>query len=321
MTTRIIGTGSYAPERIVTNDDLSKFMDTDDEWIRSRSGIRERRISTGESTSDLASKAAELALEHAGVSSEEIDIIIVATSTADYCLPCAACDVQAAIGAVNAVAYDISAACSGFVFALNTVHGFIKSGIYKTGLIIGVDVLSRIMNWSDRGTCVLFGDGGGAAVVRAEETGGIQHMIMGSDGTKGPVLECGSKKVANYLTGIQPQTPYVTMDGKEVFKFAVKKVPSIILQVLEEGGVKIDDIRYFILHQANSRIFESISKRLNISMDRIPMNLDRYANTSAGTIPLILDELNRGGKLNRGDKLVIAGFGAGLTWGATLLEW
>lgn len=320
MTTKILGTGSYVPERIVTNDDLAKIMETSDEWITSRTGIRERRISLGEETSELAVKAAELALKDAGIGAEEIDIIVVATSSPDNCFPSDACQVQAAIGAVGAVAYDISAACSGFIFALNTVHSFIKSGIYKTGLIVGADTLSKLVDWEDRSTCVLFGDGAGAAVVQASENGVIR-MSMGSDGKKGHVLACKARSVGNFLTEGSPELGYMTMDGQEVFKFAVKKVPECIHQVLDESGTDINEVKYFILHQANYRIFESIAKRLKVPVEKMPMNMDRYGNTSGASIPLILDELNKEGKLNRGDKLVLAGFGAGLTWGATLVEW
>lgn len=320
MTTKIIGTGSCAPENIVTNDDLAKIVETNDEWIRTRTGIRERRISVGQGTSELAAEAAKRALENAGVKPEEIDIIVMATSSSDYLFPSGACDVQGAIGAVHATAFDISAACTGFVFALNTVHSFLKAGIYKTGLVIGADVLSKLTDWSDRGTCILFGDGAGAAVVRAEETGLI-HMVMGSDGTRGSVLACQSRSMGNFMTQTKPEPGYMTMDGQEVFKFAVKKVPECILQVLEESGTDIQDIKYFVLHQANARIFDSVAKRLKMPIEKFPMDIDRYGNTSAASVPIMLDELNREGRLEPGDKLVFAGFGGGLTWGATLLEW
>lgn len=320
MTTRIIGTGSYVPELVVTNDDLAKVVDTNDEWIRSRTGIRERRIADHMGTSQMAARAAAEALVNANIPAEEVDIIILATSSPDYCFPNGACEVQAAIGASRAVAFDISAACTGFVFALNTMHGFLKSGLYKTGLVIGADLMSKLTDWSDRGTCVLFGDGAGAVVVRAEDTGLI-HMVMGADGSKGDVLACKARSSDNFSTGKQPELGYMTMDGQEVFKFAVKKVPESIRQVLEESQTDISEIKYFVMHQANYRIFESIAKRLKISMDRLPMNMDRYGNTSGGSIPLVLDEMNREGKLKPGDKLILSGFGAGLTWGVTLMEW
>lgn len=321
MTTRIIGTGSAVPEQVVTNDDLSKVVDTSDEWIRPRTGIRERRIASADSgTTDLAAQAAKRALEQSGVKPEELDIIVLATSSADQCFPSGACEVQAEIGAVNAVAFDVSAACSGFIFALNTVHSFFKAGIYRTGLVIGADTLSKLIDWNDRSTCVLFGDGAGAAVVRAEETG-IIHMVMGADGARGNVLECGGRTTGNFLTGKKPELGYMTMNGQEVFKFAVKTVPEAIRKTLDESGTDISEIKYFILHQANYRIFESIAKRLKIPMEKFPMNLERYGNTSGASIPILLDEMNRAGKLKPGDKLILSGFGAGLTWGATLLEW
>lgn len=320
MTTRIIGTGSYVPERVVTNDDLAKIVETSDEWIQSRTGIRERRIVSDMGTSQIAAKAAAAALENAGISPEELDIIILATSSPDYSFPNGASEVQAEIGAVNAVAFDISAACSGFIFGLNTMHGFLKSGLYKTGLVIGADVMSKMTDWTDRSTCVLFGDGAGAAVVRAEDRGLI-HMVMGSDGSKSHVLTCKARTADNFLTGKQPEMGYTYMDGQEVFKFAVKKVPECVKQLLTESGTDMEEIKYLVMHQANYRIFESIAKRLKISLDRMPMNIGSYGNTSGGSVPLLLDELNRAGKLEPGDKLVFAGFGAGLTWGATLIEW
>lgn len=320
MTTRIIGTGSYVPEQMVTNDDLAKIVETNDEWIRSRTGIGERRIATEDSTSDMAAMAAGRALESAGIGPEEIDLILLATSSPDYCFPNGACEVQGKIGAVNAACYDISAACTGFVFALNTAHAFISSGIYKTALVIGADVLSKLIDWKDRGTCVLFGDGAGAVVVQASETG-ILGLNMHSDGTRGGVLTCGSRTNGNFLLGKKPELGYMAMDGQEVFKFAVKKVPECINELLSDTGVSADEIRYFVIHQANYRIIESIAKRLKVSLDRFPVNMEHYGNTSGASVPLLLDEINRKGMLKPGDKIVFSGFGAGLTWGAALLEW
>lgn len=324
MTTKIIGTGSYIPEHVVTNDDLTAVVDTTDDWIRSRTGIRERRITNDREigTSYMASQAAKRALENARISAEEIDIIILATSSADRCMPCSACEVQEAIGAVNAFAYDISAACSGFVYALNTVHSFIKSGLCKTGLVIGADTMSKLIDWSDRRTCVLFGDGAGAAVVRATEAGdGIVDLVMRSDGTKGNALSCVSRTTENFVIGGKPEPGYISMDGQEVFKFAVKRVPECIHELLEKTNTDINDIKYFVMHQANSRMFETIAKRLNVSVDKMPLNIELYGNTSAGTVPILLDEMNRDGKLQKGDKIILVGFGGGLTWGATLVNW
>lgn len=320
MTTRIVGTGSYVPEQIVTNHDLAKIVETNDEWIRSRTGIGERCIATTESNSHMAAMAAGRALDQAGIKPEEVDLILLATSSPDYCFPNGACEVQGEIGAVNAAGYDISAACTGFVYALNTAHAFISAGIYRTALVIGSDVLSKLIDWTDRGTCVLFGDGAGAAVVRASETG-VKGIKMCSDGTKGSVLTCGARTNGNFLIGKKPELGYMTMDGQEVFKFAVKKVPEIIRQILEENNTDIEEIRYFVLHQANIRIIDSVARRLKVSTDRFPNNMEHYGNTSGGSIPILLDEMNRKGLLKPGDKIILSGFGAGLTWGATLLEW
>lgn len=320
MTARIIGTGSYAPERIVTNKDLMKFLDTDDEWIRERTGICERRVSAGEGTSDLAIHAAGRAIADAGIDPKEIEILIVGTCTPDNGFPSAATDVQRAVGAVNAVAFDVTAACSGFIYGLHIVQSFIQCGTYKTALVIGAETTSKVLDWTDRGTCILFGDGAGAAVIRADETGVIR-TLAGSDGRKGYVLGCQARTMDNFLTGRKPEPGFMTMDGQEVFKFAVKKVPEIVNQILEESGVDREQVDHYVLHQANIRILESASRRLKIPMEKIPVNIDRYGNTSAASVPILLDEMNREGKLKRGDTLVMAGFGAGLTWGAALLKW
>ena len=320
MTTRIIGTGSYVPEQIVTNNDLAQIVETSDQWVRSRTGIGERRIATVEGTSQMAARAARRALEQAKVEPEAIDLILLGTSTPDYCFPSGACEIQGMIGAVNAVCYDISAACSGFVFALNTAHAFISSGIYKTALVIGSDVISKLIDWTDRSTCVLFGDGAGAVVVTADVKG-IMGIHMRSDGKKGQVLTCGARTNGNFLLGKKPELGYMSMEGQEVFKFAVKRVPECIGQLLEETKVSAEAVRYFIIHQANYRIIESIAKRFKVDLEKFPVNMEFYGNTSSGSVPLLLDEMNRAGRLSRGDKVVLSGFGAGLTWGATLLEW
>ena len=320
MKMRILGTGSCVPERIVTNDDLAKIVETNDEWISTRTGIRERRITQGEGTSALAAKAAGLALEQSGVKPEEIDLILLGTSTPDKCFPSGACEVQGAIGAVNAVAYDISAACSGFIFALNTAQAFFEAGIYKKALVIGCDVLSKIVDWEDRSTCVLFGDGAGAVVVSAEEGQGYRAVI-GSDGSRAASMECPSRTNDNFLTGKLPTVGFTTMEGQEIFKFAVKKVPECTGALLEANGLEKEEIKYFVLQQANYRIVEAIAKRMKLPVERFPMNIAKYGNTSGATIPILLDELNREGKLAQGDKIVVSGFGAGLTWGAALLEW
>ncbi|MBQ5869897.1 MAG: ketoacyl-ACP synthase III, partial [Lachnospiraceae bacterium] len=279
MTARIAGIGAYVPETIVTNDDLAKIVETSDEWISSRTGIRERRISTKEGTSDLAAEAARRALEAAGVKPEELDLIILGTSSPDCNYPSGACEVQAKIGAVNAAAFDISAACSGFIFAMNIVQGFFKSGIYQTALIIGAETLSKVVDWDDRSTCVLFGDGAGAAVLKNEESG-IIDMLMGSDGTKGEALKCTSRSLGNFLTGERPELGFMTMDGQEVFRFAVKRVPESIESLMKRNQTAKEDIRYYILHQANERIVEAVARRLKEPMDKFPMIIEKYGNTS-----------------------------------------
>ncbi len=320
MTARIIGTGSAVPEQIVTNEDLSKIVETSDEWISSRSGIRERRIAKEETTTSLAILAGKRALENAGIASEEIEVIIVATCTPDYFFPNTACQVQEAIGAKHAVAFDLSAACSGFLFALSTVQAYIKGGIYQKALIIGAETMSKMIDWSDRSTCVLFGDGAGAAVVSAEETG-VLELVQKSDGTGKGVLSCKARETRNLLNHESETKGYLYMEGQPVFKFAVKTVPECVEEVLKKAEVKKEEIRYYILHQANSRIIQSVAKRLKEPEEKFPMNLSLYGNTSAASIPILLDEMNRNGMLNQGDKLVLSGFGAGLTWGAVLLEW
>ena len=320
MTARIIGTGSAVPEQIVTNEDLSKIVETSDEWISSRSGIKERRLAKEETTTSLAILAGKRALENAGIASEEIEVIIVATCTPDYFFPNTACQVQEAIGAKHAVAFDLSAACSGFLFALSTAQAYIKGGIYQKALIIGAETMSKMIDWSDRSTCVLFGDGAGAAVVSAEETG-VLELVQKSNGAGKGVLSCKARETRNLLNHESETKEYLYMEGQPVFKFAVKTVPECVEEVLKKAEVKKEEIRYYILHQANSRIIQSVAKRLKEPEEKFPMNLSLYGNTSAASIPILLDEMNRNGLLNRGDKLVLSGFGAGLTWGAVLLEW
>lgn len=320
MTARIIGTGSAVPEQIVTNEDLSKIVETSDEWISSRSGIKERRVAKEETTTSLAILAGKRALENAGIASEEIEVIIVATCTPDYFFPNTACQVQEAIGAKHAVAFDLSATCSGFLFALSTVQAYIKGGIYQKALIIGAETMSKMIDWSDRSTCVLFGDGAGAMVVSAEETG-VLELVQKSNGAGKGVLSCKARETRNLLNHESETKEYLYMEGQPVFKFAVKTVPECVEEVLKKAEVKKEEIRYYILHQANSRIIQSVAKRLKEPEEKFPMNLSLYGNTSAASIPILLDEMNRNGMLNRGDKLVLSGFGAGLTWGAVLLEW
>ncbi len=320
MTIRILGTGSCLPENVVTNDDLAKIMDTSDEWISSRTGIRQRHLVKDETTAGMSAKAAEQALEEAGMKAEDIELLIVGTLSPDHVTPSCACEVQSMIGAVNAVAFDINAACSGFMYAMNTAYAYIHSGIYKNALIIGAETLSKIMDWNDRSTCVLFGDGAGAAVVKGDETG-LLKFTQGADGSKGMVLACKSRLNNNPLVQNPTDLDYVYMDGQEVYKFAVSTVPAAIKQVMDEAGLVESDIKYFLLHQANIRIIQSVAKRLKSDLDKFPITLDRCGNISAGSVPILLDEVNKKGMLKRGDKIVLAGFGAGLTWSAAVMEW
>lgn len=320
MTARIIGTGSYLPSNVVTNHDLEKIMDTTDEWIKSRTGIGQRHIAIEETTTSMAVEAAKRALADADTNADELDLIVVGTVSADRHFPSTACEIQSALGAVNATAFDINAACSGFLFGLGIANAYFTSGTFKKALIIGAETLSKMMNWDDRSTCVLFGDGAGAAIVEAAEDG-IISMTQGSDGAKGGVLSCYNRPVNNPFVKNDTALDYTSMNGQEVFKFAVRTVPEAITKVLGEANVNPDEVKYFVLHQANVRIIESVAKRLNQPMDKFPTNLHMCGNTSAASVPILLDEINKKGMLEKGDKIVLAGFGAGLTWGAALINW
>ncbi len=328
MDIRIIGTGSSLPKMSVSNHDLANMVETNDEWISSRTGIKERRIVTEETGLSMSADASMKAINKANIRPEDIDIIIVGTISSDVCIPSAACEVQDKIGAYNAVCFDLNAACSGFVFALNTAYSYLNAGIYNTALVIGVDVLSKLTDWTDRTTCVLFGDGAGAAIIQKinqteviDPSKGIMDFVMFSDGSKKDALYCKDRSILNPWIKNEQMTDYISMDGGEVFKFAVGKVPECISELLLRANVSKDDIKYFVLHQANERILSSVAKKLKVLEDRFPINLNKYGNTSAATIPILLDELNNDGKLQKGDKIVLCGFGGGLTWGATLVEW
>ena len=340
MTTRIIGTGSALPERVVTNHDLEAFLDTSDTWIQERTGIASRHAAITETTESLAIDACRKALENAGKNPEEVDMVIAATVSPDYNFPCLACQIQAAIGAENAVAFDLNAACAGFLFAMNTASAYIESGIYKNALIVGSEVLTKILNWTDRSTCILFGDGAGAAFIEEAEEG-VAGMVQGANGSKGMVLnrhnvvdktpfqlqaEKTARKDVENTESASAELEYYTqngieMNGSEVFRFAVSQVPESVEAVLEKTGWKKDEVKYYVLHQANARIIQSIAKRLGEPEEKFPMNLKNYGNMSSASIPVLLDELNRDGKLKRGDKLILSGFGAGLTYGATAIIW
>lgn len=319
---QIIGTGSYVPEQIVSNVSLSDLVETNDEWISSRTGIKERRISLGENTSHLAFGAAEKALEDAGISSDEIDLIIVATMTPDYFMPSTACLVQKKIKAYNATCFDLSGACTGFLYALNVGFQFIRTGQNKTALIIGADTYSKILNWSDRSTCVLFGDGAGAVVLKQSNKKGIISTYTGSDGRGDNLLTCPAVEVNNPFSEIKEKSkPVVFMNGKEVFRFATTIVPKSIEEVLKKTTYKKDDINHYILHQANARMMDITAQKMNINIKRFYKNIEHYGNTSAGSIPLALDEMNKNEILKSGDLLILVGFGGGLTWGSALLQW
>ncbi|MCI8992930.1 MAG: ketoacyl-ACP synthase III [Eubacterium sp.] len=321
MHAKIMGTGSYLPDNQVTNHYISTLVDTSDEWIKERTGIASRHISTGETTVEMAAAAGKKALEDAGIGALDVDLIIVATVSADHLLPSTACSVQKELGAVNAAAFDINAACSGFLFALNIADSYIQTGMCRTALLIGVETLSKITNWNDRNTCILFGDGAGAAVITASETPGFMAGIQGSDGARGHVLSCRGRTTDNPFADGDLSLGYIYMDGPEVFKFAVKKVPECIQEVLEKGNRNLEDVSLFLLHQANFRIIKSIAHRLRLPLEKFPVNVDECGNTSAASVPILLDETNKKGLLHSGELVVLAGFGAGLTWGAALLEW
>ena len=296
-------------------------MDTSDEWIRTRTGIRERHLAKEETTASMSTEAVRRAMENAGVTAQDIDLIIVGTVTADHVTPACACEVQAAIGAVDAVAFDINAACSGFMFALNIAHAYLQMGVYKTAIVVGAETLSKIMDWSDRSTCVLFGDGAGAVVVRADDREGLLAFNQGSDGVKGKVLACRNRSNNNPLTETSKELEYVHMDGQEVYKFAVTQVPISLQRTIEAAGLTTEDIDYFALHQANIRILQAVAKRLKVSEDKFPISLDHCGNISAASVPILLDEMNRRGLLKPGMKIALAGFGGGLTWASAVLEW
>jgi 3-oxoacyl-[acyl-carrier-protein] synthase III len=322
---KILGTGSYLPSRVLSNFDLEKMVDTNDEWIVERTGIRERRIvADTENCSDLAYNAALKALEASNTLPEDLDLIIVATITPDMVFPATACLVQDRLGAKKAAAFDLEAACSGFVYALTVAEKFIITGAYDRILVIGSEALSRMIDYTDRSTCILFGDGAGAVVLGpSDDDSGILSFDLGSDGSGADALNVpagGSKNPASYKT-IDDRLHFMKMNGKEVFKFAVRIIGTSSKKAVERAGLDYDDVDYLIPHQANIRIIEAAAKRLKLPMDRVHSNVDKYANTSAASIPIALDEAVRTGKIKKGDNIVMVGFGGGLTWGSTLVKW
>lgn len=341
---KIIGTGSYVPENVLENDDLKEFFETDDQWIRERTGIKRRHVMSNEDTSHMAYKAAERAIEMAGVSRESIDLIIVSTVSSNTILPNTACVVQNLLNAKNAMCFDINVACTGFITAYNIAQSYINSGLIETALIIGAEGLSKIIDWTDRTTAILFGDGAGAVIIK-KDSGAKFETVMHADGSKGDALTCVNPidlRKMNYSdiehtelkkshdnnlnesinngNKIVKGKTFVEMNGQEVFRFAVRKVPECIEELIEKMQIEKSEIDLFLLHQANKRILESIGKRLKISMDLIPENVGEYGNTSSASIPILLDEMVRAGRIKKDSKVIMAGFGAGLTWSAVYVE-
>ena len=311
MKSRIIGTGSSCPEYVMTNDMLSQLVDTNDEWIQTRTGICRRHIADkndNDACLKLAAEASRKALARSGTNAEDIDMILFATSTPDSIYPNMASLLQRELGAVNAAGYDINAACSGFVYALSAADAFIKAGMAGKILLVGAEVMSRHVDWSDRSTCVLFGDGAGAVVIAPDEEYGIEALSLHNDGHAGDALSCTT-------------SGHIAMNGQKVFRFAVRRVPEVIEEVLGKCEWAKEDVDIYILHQANIRIIQSAARRLDIDIDRFAVNLDEYGNTSAASIPILLAQLEEEGRLEQGKRIICSGFGAGLSWGAVALTW
>jgi 3-oxoacyl-[acyl-carrier-protein] synthase-3 len=324
-TVSIIGTGSYVPERVLANAELEKLVDTSDDWITSRTGIKERRIAaTGEFTSDLATNAALAALENAGIAPTEIDLIILATITPDRFMPSTACLVQAKIGATNAACFDVSAACSGFLYGIEIAQQFITSHTYNTILVIGADKLSSIIDWKDRNTCVLFGDGAGAAILRHRAHGhGVIATRMGSNGGLAELLQVPGGGSACPITADNAGQSLNTirMEGRETFKHAVTNMVESARKVLDDAGLDSSDLACVIPHQANLRIISAVAERLEVPLEKIMVNLDRFGNTSAAAVAIALDEANRTGRMKVGDYVLIVVFGGGMTWASSVVQW
>jgi 3-oxoacyl-[acyl-carrier-protein] synthase-3 len=322
----ISGIGTWVPEKVLTNDDLSKIVDTNDEWITTRTGIRERHIAApGESCSDMAAKAAGAALRSAGADPAEIDLLVIATITADHSTPSTACLVQPRLGLVNATCFDISAACSGFVYALDIARQYILTGAARKAMVVGAEKMSAILDWQDRGTCVIFGDGAGAVVLEAGagSSRGIVSTAMGSDGALANLIrvEAGGSTLPASAETVQNRQHFIKMEGNQVFKSAVRGMAEISEKALALAGIASADLKAVVPHQANVRIISAIAEKLAIPMDKVVLNLDRYGNTTAASIPLALEEAVREGRIQDGDFILLVAFGAGLTWGATVIQW
>ncbi len=325
MTGTIIGTGACAASHVMENDDLAQFVDTSDAWITERTGIKRRHIAENETVSSLAVCAAKKALLDAKILADEIGLIIVSTMTPESIMPSTACLVQAAIGASNALCFDLNAACSGFVSAFVTARTYLENKIVRYALVIGSEVLSNVVDWQDRGSCILFGDGAGAVILEASKNDSWVPVLH-ADGRQSQALTLKSRHDANWL--FEKEHPdlfkrdyFISMDGRAIFQFAVRKVPEVIDELLEKNNLKKEEIAYYLLHQANRRIVEAAAKRMDQPIEKFPMNLDEYGNTSSASIPILLDEMNQKKLLHDGDKIIIAGFGGGLTWGADVITW
>ena len=312
---RIVGTGSYLPPRVVTNAEFAKRLDTSDEWIRERTGISERRIADeSQGSSDLALEASRAALSAAQLAPVDIDLIIVATSTPDYVFPSTACLLQARLGIKNSPAFDVQAVCSGFVYALAIADRFIRSGMNRRALVVGTEVFSRIMDWNDRATCVLFGDGAGAVVLAAGEKPGIHASVLHADGSYADILSVPGNVCGGRITG----SPYLQMQGNQVFKLAVKVLDEVARETLKAADMSVADIDWLIPHQANVRILDATARKLGVKRERVVVTVDKHGNTSAASIPLALDEYVRAGKIKPGHRVMMEGVGGGFTWGAVL---
>lgn len=325
MQAKILSTGSYVPQRKLTNHDLEKLIDTSDGWITERTGIKERRIAgETQAASDLAYGAAKAAIKNAGMKPKDLDLIIVATVSGDMAFPSTGCVLQHRLGAKNAAAFDINAACSGFIYGLSVADSFVRSGSAARVLLVGAEVLSKFVNWQDRATCVLFGDGAGAAVIEATDgQSAILSTHIYSDGSMGDLLMLpagGSREPASKET-VRKGRHYISMKGNETFKVAVKTLERLVVDTLKKNRLKPSDLSLIIPHQANLRIIQATAKRLGISMDRVLVNIDKYGNTSAASIPIALDEVVRTGRVRRGDYVLMEAFGGGLTWASALIRW
>jgi 3-oxoacyl-[acyl-carrier-protein] synthase-3 len=319
---RIAGTGSYLPEKVLTNDDLAKIVDTSDEWIASRTGIRERHVAAeGETTGDLAYQAALRALEAAGVDASELDLVVLGTTTPDLVFPSTACLLQHRLGANGCPAFDVNAACSGFVYALSVADKFIRSGAAKTALVVGAETLTRMVDWSDRSTCVLFGDGAGAVVLKADAETGILNTHLHADGGKKELLWNPVGVSVGFKPGEHNAGVRILMAGNDVFKHAVKALDAVVEETLEANGLDRHEIDWLIPHQANLRIIEATAKRLDMPMERVIVTVDKHGNTSSGSVPLALDHAVRSGAVQRGQLVLLEAFGGGFTWGSALLRY